>query len=493
MAILSESDFKKPFVLILFLIACCLENFIVGAPVYGYSSMLEIFKASKFFHHLCGITNTTLTTRNNFEKTCEKQDLALNWVFISGMFFHSILKFPIGYCVDRFGPQLCQYVGCFFLALFGVCLGLASPGIEILLYLAFVFLAVASSTLMLNVYKVVNVMCWKWKSVGICMISGAVDSSSAIFFIFLTVFELGVTVQTISIGYTVSTMVFVIFVTILFYPNNEYLVLLMKQDQVDCQPEKTAISTKRYCEDSKFISTCSSMYHEKDTLLHKKNNFDNRSLKDCLFSWINFLSVMSFSLLLLKLLYFVVLKYLKYFGYIQFMGVLFAPISILILRKSEPSLTLTERKSLHWKYIQRVRSCIAPSVILTSVVLILDGLQLIQNLKLTIPLFILYLFGLNLQFCYGSMFVSLAFPAKHFCSIYGFMTLTAGFILMIQHPLLSLEETVFSGNQFMVNVILFFLSLLTFSLPIYLWCHCNKLLKQYNMDEKTFLNKPLRF
>ena len=111
MGIVTCAEIKKTCGLIIFVTACCFENFLVAAPIYGYSSLLEIFKTLKLYHHLCGTADSSAFQEQNYQTSCNKQDLSLNSIFIFGIFFHFGLKFPIGVCVDRFGPQLCQYAG----------------------------------------------------------------------------------------------------------------------------------------------------------------------------------------------------------------------------------------------------------------------------------------------------------------------------------------------------------------------------------------------
>lgn len=64
---------------------------------------------------------------------------------------------------------------------------LFSAGLEYLVFLAFFELAIGSSIALLTCYQAVNILCKKNKAFYICLMSGAVDSSTAVFILFLYV------------------------------------------------------------------------------------------------------------------------------------------------------------------------------------------------------------------------------------------------------------------------------------------------------------------
>lgn len=111
--------YKKPFYLSSFFICAAVQVVLTSAPLFGYSSMLVIFKDLKLYHHVCMNDEKIITensTSHNFTTTpeifsCNKQDKALNLPFAFGIILHTGVKVFIGYVVDYTGAKTSQYIG----------------------------------------------------------------------------------------------------------------------------------------------------------------------------------------------------------------------------------------------------------------------------------------------------------------------------------------------------------------------------------------------
>lgn len=132
MALIPPSQFNKPWFLTLFLIIAIIQLFLASSPIFGYSSILVIFKRMNFYHYLCETRNFTASQNETVvvsdNQTCNDQDKALNLLFVFGWLFHNMVKLGAGPLVDRIGPQISQYIACVFLLLFGFTLAYAKEG-----------------------------------------------------------------------------------------------------------------------------------------------------------------------------------------------------------------------------------------------------------------------------------------------------------------------------------------------------------------------------
>lgn len=152
--------FKEPAYRVAFIIVASIQVILASAPIFGYSSLLMIFKELRLYQELCDTSvyamniTANATIIDDVTRTCKEQDRALNLPFAFGMIVHYIVKIPLGTLVDTFGAKSSQYIGCAFLMLFGMSLGYIDQGSEYLLFLAFIFLAISSTLLMLCPYQV---------------------------------------------------------------------------------------------------------------------------------------------------------------------------------------------------------------------------------------------------------------------------------------------------------------------------------------------------
>ena len=110
------SKFDKPWILALLLITSTLEMFLAGCTIAGYSSLLIVFQKLGFYHQLCTrnikTANLNETTTSTFgDEICNDQKKALNLLYVIGFAFTSLCKFPLGYLIDRYGVQICNFVG----------------------------------------------------------------------------------------------------------------------------------------------------------------------------------------------------------------------------------------------------------------------------------------------------------------------------------------------------------------------------------------------
>ena len=135
---ISVHQCKSNVYIFLFMTSACLQLVISSATIYGYSSLLVIFKNLGLYQDLCqdfiDITTNLSTTAatgglnsstsspllfvtsfaaNNGSSsvTCQARDKALNLPFAFGMIFVSFVKIPLGNLIDTIGAKASQYIG----------------------------------------------------------------------------------------------------------------------------------------------------------------------------------------------------------------------------------------------------------------------------------------------------------------------------------------------------------------------------------------------
>ena len=132
---ISVHQCKSKVFLFLFMTSACFQLIIASAAIYGYSSLLIIFKNLGLYRDLCqvfndlssnsstaaatgdgGINSSTsspllLTSNGNRSITCSARDKALNLPFAFGMIFISLMKIPLGNLIDTIGAKASQYIG----------------------------------------------------------------------------------------------------------------------------------------------------------------------------------------------------------------------------------------------------------------------------------------------------------------------------------------------------------------------------------------------
>ena len=116
---------KSTLYLAVFSLVACLQMILTTGVIYGYASLLVIFKGMKLYNSKCNraskLSNSTSTlafgnstgceVTFNEDSFCPAQDKSLNLPFAIGVILKSLVKFPLGNLVDTFGAKSSQYLG----------------------------------------------------------------------------------------------------------------------------------------------------------------------------------------------------------------------------------------------------------------------------------------------------------------------------------------------------------------------------------------------
>ena len=115
----------KPYLVVLFVFVL-LEILLCGGIVFGWASIVVVFKAKHFYFDKCEISlenNSfsftdvpalkSMLTANLVNTTldCSRQNDRLNLVFTITMSLFSAVQFPTGIFIDKFGPRVTRMIG----------------------------------------------------------------------------------------------------------------------------------------------------------------------------------------------------------------------------------------------------------------------------------------------------------------------------------------------------------------------------------------------
>eukprot|EP00111_Clytia_hemisphaerica_P011238 TCONS_00032938-protein len=447
-----------------------IQILLTSAPLFGYSSLLVIFKRMDLYHQLCPNSNSTSANSTMYTSTdydiCETQEAALDLPFAFGAFLHNAVKVVIGHCIDRYGSRLCNLTGCLFLIMFGFLLAEVHQGAEYLLYPAFFVLAVSSSFLMLCPYQIVNIMVKRNKAFYICILSGSVDSSTVVFYLFLKLFERGIPLADISLGFIFLCGSMVLLSTIILYPSREILQAELDATQY-CKLKPTGLNKKLIDYERKGRADFPLEHFEAGIPDDSCNKHDNNkwnesplaraSLRECLFSWFNIFLIYQVSITMLILWYFIAnidkylgyitdqstaSEYIKTFGLIQFCGLAVGPLTGAIF------IAFNRSAGNENQFLTKIKSLNITSLLLFILTTAFLLILLLQKLSYSIVVFSLFFLCNGLLWCYLSTFYAYVFPPQHYCTLYGFAMVCCGLVSFLQFPLLVLEQKSFGGNMF---------------------------------------------
>ena len=129
---ISVNQCKSNVYLLLFTITACFQLLLASAVIYGYSSLLVIFKDLRLYRNECKGNLSNILAGNSSSSsllggysgamlsniTCPVRDQALNLPFAFGMIMMSIVKIPLGNLVDTIGAKSSQYIGWYYFYIF---------------------------------------------------------------------------------------------------------------------------------------------------------------------------------------------------------------------------------------------------------------------------------------------------------------------------------------------------------------------------------------
>lgn len=456
--------------------------------LFGWASLVFVFKTEHYFEELCG-PDAGLQSNVTEQADCKAQDERFSLIFTLASFMNNFMTFPTGYIFDRFKTTVARLIAIFFYTSATLTIAFTSADSALLLFLAMPMLTVGGILFLITNLQIGNLF-GKHRSTIITLYNGAFDSSSAVFLIIKLLYEQGISLRA-SFIFISACSVWHVGRTFLLMPRGHIPYPLppnysyglcsgrgsRKEEKKTAEPENRELQSNE-CLSSKGEST------------GPRQQQKLRSFWSYAFSrrfawhlvWLSviqlwhYLFIGTLNSLLTNLAggdRTQVSTYTNAFAITQFFGVLCAPWNGLLMDRL---------KQRYQKEAQRTGSSTAaaalfsavPSLALTSLLCL--GFALcasIPVLPLQYVTFILQVVSRSFLYGGNAAFLTLAFPSEHFGKLFGLVMALSAIVSLLQFPIFTLIKGPLQNNPLYVNVMLLLATLLTFVHPFLVYRECH--------------------
>ncbi|XP_061542546.1 equilibrative nucleobase transporter 1-like [Phycodurus eques] len=479
---------KQLKVQVLIFVTGLVECLFFAGIVFGWASLVFIFKSQGFFGSFC--VNTTNSNSSQIQD-CRGQDEQFSLVFTIASFLNNFLTFLNGVIFDRFGTLVARLFG---LALHTgglLMLAFATPAMSMLLYPAFSFVAVGGMMLLLTNMQVANLF-GAHRSTIITIYNGAFDSSSGVFLLVKLVFESGIPLRA-SFLFLATGSIHHMLRTIFLFPKTS--IPYPMPDHYECGTSCRRPRNSNRAEQTDFQLPVDEGPPAEDSPVKPEKTF-----RECVLSKFFFLVLLWLCVIQLRHYLFigtlnptlerlahgdtaVVSQYINAFAFTQMCGLLVGPINGCILdrHKRKPDVAGMSKQEAD------LNSAVL-SFFLTSL------LALVFSICASIPTLSLQYFTFVMQvvsnsFLYGGMaaFIAVAFPPCHFGKLYGLLFALSAVFSLLQYACFAAVEEFLDGDPLYVNIALTVLILFSFGHPLNVFLHCRTLASK-RAKENTITN-----
>lgn len=186
--------------------------------VFGYAAIKPVLIDEGVYHNLC--TEEELKAGTN---PCYGQEIRLNLMFTIAAVSTNVAALPIGTILDKYGPRVCGIIGSVLLAI-GALLFSFARQLPVDAYIpGYFFLALGGPFVFISSFQLSNTFP-KHSGLILALLTGAFDSSSALFLVFRLLYEATdgrVDPQKLFLVYLVVP-VFILVVQIFVMPKDSY-------------------------------------------------------------------------------------------------------------------------------------------------------------------------------------------------------------------------------------------------------------------------------
>ncbi|XBW35786.1 hypothetical protein QEN19_001358 [Hanseniaspora menglaensis] len=183
-SISSRYTSKQKLIQVLCSIIWCLLG---SGVIFGFASLKPVLIKEGVYSFLCN-DNGNLP----FGKACDSQDLKLNKLFSYGACMTNLSALIVGMVLDKYGPKCCGYVGCALIAIGSLILSYNAPLYQYFdsYLVGYIVLAVGGPFVFISCFQLANTFP-RYSGTILALISGAFDTSSAIFLFYRLAYENG--------------------------------------------------------------------------------------------------------------------------------------------------------------------------------------------------------------------------------------------------------------------------------------------------------------
>lgn len=450
--------------------------------LFGWASLLFVFKTEHYFKELCESNGQPMHNATG-QADCKAQDERFSLIFTLASFMNNFMTFPTGYIFDRFHTTVARLLAILLYTSATLTIAFTSAKSALLLFLAMPMLTVGGILFLLTNLQIGNLF-GKHRSTIITLYNGAFDSSSAVFLIIKLLYEQGVSLRASFIFLSICSAWHVGRTFLLMPrghipyplpPNYNYGLCSLKGSREGTQDRKE--------ESSKELAALKE--EAQDPVQKQEVRSFWRFALSRRFAWHlvwlsliqlwHYLFIGTLNSLLTNLARgdrTLVSTYTNAFAITQFFGVLCAPWNGLLMDWLKQKYQKEARKTGSSTSMVALRSTV-PSLALTSLLCL--GFALCASvpvLPLQYVTFILQVISRSFLYGGNAAFLTLAFPSEHFGKLYGLVMALSAIVSLLQFPLFTLIKGPLNNNPFYVNVGLVLVTLLTLLHPILVCREC---------------------
>nr|XP_012605424.1 solute carrier family 43 member 3 isoform X2 [Microcebus murinus] len=456
--------------------------------VFGWVSLVFVFKAEHYFKELCEPNAGLLgNATEQAAEVCKAQDQRFSLIFTVASFMNNFMTFPTGYIFDRFKTTVARLIAISLYTSATLIIAFTSASSAVLLYLAMPLLSVGGILFLITNLQIGNLF-GKHRSTIITLYNGAFDSSSAVFLIIKLLYEQGISLRASFIFISVCSTWHVTRTFVLMprghipYPLPPNYSYGLCSGNCPTKQEKTAEPENRELQSKEFLSP-------KEEIPGPGQQQKPRSFWSYVLSrrfawhllWLSviqlyhYLFIGTLNSLLTSLAggdRAIVSTYTNAFAITQFFGVLCAPWNGLLMDKLKQKYQKEAKRTGSSTSMVALRSAV-PSLTLTSLLCLgFTVCASVPVLPLQYATFILQV--VSRSFLYGSnaTFLTLAFPSEHFGKLFGLVMALSAIVSLFQFPIFTLIKGPLQNDPFYVNMMLILATLLTFVHPFLVYLEC---------------------
>uniref|UniRef100_A0A8D1WPA6 Solute carrier family 43 member 3 n=1 Tax=Sus scrofa TaxID=9823 RepID=A0A8D1WPA6_PIG len=419
--------------------------------LFGWASLVFIFKTERYFESLCE-PNATLMGNATGPADCSAQDEQFSLIFTVASFMNNFMTFPTGFIFDRFKTTVTRLLAIFLYTSATLIIAFTSADSAMLLFLAMPMLTVGGILFLITNLQVGNLF-GRHRSTIITLYNGAFDSSSAVFLIIKLLYEWGVDLRSSFIFISVCSA-WHVGRTFLLMPRGHIPYPLPPNYSYGlCSRDGPREEGKTATESQKLEPQSKASLSPKEEISGPGQPQEPRSFWSCVFSrrygW-----------------HLVWLSVIQLWHYL-FIGTFNSLLTI--LARGDQALGSPASASVV------ALSSAVPSLALTSLLCL--GFALCASvpvLPLQYVTFILQVVSRSFLYGGNAAFLTLAFPSEHFGKLFGLVMALSAVVSLLQFPIFTLSKGPLKNDPFYVNVMLVLLTLLTFVHPFLVYRECRR-------------------
>ncbi|XP_064604551.1 equilibrative nucleobase transporter 1-like [Liolophura sinensis] len=467
-----------------------LECLLFGGLVYGWGSLVFVFKKEGIYAELCShrgdnSSNITIPAENmSGVISCREQDEKLQLAFTVGTTLMTISSPILGHIQYTSGTRMARIVLiCFFLcgSLVTAFLTTSTPW---LVFLGLSCLAIGGLPIVITNIQVANLFAVGGSTV-VGLLCGSFDASAAVQLVVKIAYENGISRQ-YSYLFISALHVMVIFST---------FVLLPKTFIPKVEPDKSDLDEAGEVVKALNENDNPAVHSEELPLRDVKPSLLNCTLSRVFLSHVFWLSVLQ-----LRFYYFIgtlnpwlnyitnqeeslVSHYTNASLFTQLGGVLTSLFCGFIYdlerRRNNSKPSITER---------RLQPSVVPLTLTSCLALLLSCLVLVPSAEVLYVDFIVLTFFRSFMYGTAAAFLQMVFPADYFGFLYGMLIVISGVLGCVQYPLFIWLETPPKGPQ-KVNIFLLVLMFVSLIHPINIWLNTKRGANNIAESEYVFIAK----